>query len=751
MLASRAAAGLPIGEDGANQAGYASREALTATDVLSNDLEIEAVPATSNISGRNKMTIVSRVNGLTQFTFMLRSNYTVSSAIINEGTPGAANVAVTTPGANSYARTVTLNRPYNAGEQFTITIVYAGTAVSRGFGSITFDTQNGQPIVSTLSEAYFAATWWPVKDGDFGQPGDNSDKATIKMAITVPSSLSAVSNGLFQGSDVLTGGRTRYRWLSNYPTATYLVFFSATNYSYWSSTYTYPLPGGGTGSMPVDFALYPTSDTPANRQAAELCIDMLAVFRDIYGEYPFINEKYGIYQFPFGGGMEHQTFSGQGSFQESLTAHELAHQWWGNNVTCRTWGDIWLNEGFATYSEALWLERKPGSSGIPALHAAMANRRPSAVTDSVYVYSSADQNRIFSSTYSYRKGAWVLHMLRKALGDATFFDVLREYRAAYQGSGATTDEFTAVASSVSGKDLSAFIRQWVYGVGAPAYVFSSQPATIAGQPYLRARIRQSQNSAWPGAGAPAGYFAMPIDIRVDTAAGSQTITVENNARTQHFLIPLNATATGAALDEFNWVLATSNTTETFVIGPPRVVSMSPGANATPAFAPADIRVQFDQNVTIPAGAATLQSFSGIVPATSSYNAATFELVLTPVAPLPPGAYTVRITDAVTSTAGALDGEVAAPTTFVIGGPLLPSGNGIAGGVFNAGFIVLACQSADFDADGDTGTDADIEAFFACLAGSCCSTCGTADFDGDGDAGTDADIEAFFRVLAGGAC
>src|SRR5262249_15754047 len=154
-------------------------------------------------------------------------------------------------------------------------------------------------------------------------------------------------------------------WLTNYKTAPYLWFFSSTNYNQWSRTYTYQLPGGGTGTMPVEFSIYPASDTAANRAAWEKVVDMLGVFSQLFGEYPFVGEKYGIYQFPFAGGMEHQTYTGQGTFVEYVTAHELGHQWWGDNVTCRTWNHIWLNEGFATYCEALWEEFKPGSTGQP--------------------------------------------------------------------------------------------------------------------------------------------------------------------------------------------------------------------------------------------------------------------------------------------------------------------------------------------------------------------------------------------------
>ena len=471
-LALRHAAGQPVADA---PAGFTAREALTDTDLISVDLDMELDIPNEEISGSNEMVVASRVNGLTEFTFMLRSNFTVTQVLVN-GAPAAPPVSV-----GSYGRRVTLDRAYAAGEQFTVKVFYDGPAVSRGFGSIEFTTQNGQPLVSALSEPYYAATWWPVKDGDFAQPGDNGDKSIGRIAVTAPSTLKSVANGLLEGIDALPGGRTRYRWRTDYPTATYLYTFSTTNYNQWTQNYVYPLPGGGTGTMPVEFSIYPASDTPANRTAWERCIPMLSAFRGVFGEYPFIDEKYGIYQFPFGGGMEHQTYTGQTSFGESLTAHELAHQWWGNAVTCKTWNDIWLNEGFATYGEAIWEERKPGSSGPPALRNAMNARRPAATDDTVYVTDVSNLGRIFSGTFTYRKGGWVVHMLRGVVGDAHFFDGLAAYRSAFEGDAATTADLRTVMETVSGRSLADFFDQWVYRIGAPSYAYGFQNVTINGQ------------------------------------------------------------------------------------------------------------------------------------------------------------------------------------------------------------------------------------------------------------------------------
>ncbi|HYE61828.1 MAG TPA: M1 family aminopeptidase [Phycisphaerales bacterium] len=733
---------------------YSPREALGDTDVLSYVLDIEVNPTNETITGSNLITVKSLVNGLTQFTFVLRSQYTVSSILLNSATPATA----TTPAANSYRRTITLDRPYNANEVFTVRIAYSGTAISRGMGSIEFTTQNGtagQPVmVATLSEPYFAATWWPCKDGDVFLAGDNTDKATIDFSITAPEAYRSVANGVLASVTTPAAGKRKYRWVSNYPTATYLVAFATTVYNTWTLNYSYPLSNGGTGSMPVEFNIYPSSDTPTNRAAWERVVPMLAAFRPFYGEYPFVNEKYGIYEFNFSGGMEHQTNSGQGTFNEGVTAHELAHQWWGDAVTCRTWSDIWLNEGFATYSEALWEERKPGSSGAPAYRAAMNARKPANVGDSVYVTNVADVNRIFSSTYTYRKGGWVVHMLRGLVGDETFYDIMQGHRLAHEGTAATTDDFIAVANSVAGQDLTWFFRQWVYGIGAPAYAYGVQPFTVAGQNYARVSLRQTQNAAWPGAGAPAGYFAMPLDLRVETSTGSQTVKLNNNARTQNFVIPINGAYTDAALDPLDWVLNTAKTAESHQNGPPVVLTTSPAPSATLIAAPTSVQVTFSEAVTVAPGAITLTGPGGTIPGSQTYTAGTFTATFTPTQPLTPGDYTVSVSGVTSNLTGlTLDGDI--PGTMLVNQPALPSGNGVAGGPASFTFSIQGstCGTADFNNDGDIGTDQDIEAFFACLGGNCCPGCytGGADFNADGDTGTDQDIESFFRVLGGGNC
>ncbi len=185
-------------------------------------------------------------------------------------------------------------------------------------------------------------------------------------------------------------------------------------------------------------------------------------FAKTFGEYPFIKEKYGVAEFLWQlGAMEHQTITGIGSnfvsghnFFRDIYVHELAHQWWGDAISPKSWNDIWLNEGFATYCEALYYEHK---SGKKALISTMLSKKQ----DNFKGKLIEPGDDMFSATI-YDKGAWVLHMLRWQVGDSTFFNILREYYKEYKYKSASTKDFQSVCEKISSQDLSQFFNQWVY-------------------------------------------------------------------------------------------------------------------------------------------------------------------------------------------------------------------------------------------------------------------------------------------------
>ncbi len=708
------------------------REAHDASDVLHCDLAIEIIPGQyDNMVGSNTFTIQSKTGDLTTFTFRLADQYNITSAMVNGATPiVVSDLSATTRVAN-------LDRSYGMDEILTLTIEYNGHAESGGFGSIEFDTHAGTTIVYTLSEAYFSYTWWPAKDGDIYQSGDNSDKFTLDMAVTSPGSMVTASNGSLQGIDTLSGQRVRYRWASDYPISSYLVCFSSTNYNTWSVDY-YPLTGG---TMPVDFYIYPESDSSSNRAAWEKTLDMLYTFRELYGEYPFADEKYGIYQCNFGGGMEHQTFTAQGTFSESVTAHELSHQWWGDMITCKTWNDIWLNEGPARYSEALWAEFKPGSSGLAALKSTMSSFKYTG-GGSVYVTAAeiGSMSAIFDINTTYNKAGWVMHMLRHVVGNDNFFDALAAYRSAHEYGAASTADFQAAFEPFfpSG-DLSWFFQEWIYGERCPSYAWGWESTVVNGKQYLLVYVDQTQSSSYQ-------RFTMPLDIVVD----GQTYVIFNDNDPEHFVIPLSAEPSSVELDPDAWVLWSGRSNIGYTAGPPTIVETSPAPNQTAIGMDVDtVTITFHTNVSTDADDYSLVgSVAGVRSFDFAYNSETNTVTLSTHSPLPLDEYTLTVDDAVAgvTTGLALDGEIVAST---MSSPL-PSGDGVAGGAAVIAFRV-ACAFGDSDCDGDIDV-ADFAAFQQCFSGDGAphaggSVCQSFDLDEDDDVDL-SDYAQFAQRLGG---
>lgn len=435
---------------------------------------------------------------------------------------------------------ITLDRTYSAGEKINLLINYHGTPGSSGFGSFEYSTHNSVPTIYTLSEPYGASDWFPCKD----TPADKADSSDVW--VTIDTSLTPVSNGrLIEVINNFDGTHT-YKWKNSYPIAHYLISLAITNFFLYEQTFNYD-----TYSMPVTHYVYPESFTPAVQAVLDKTTNMLEIYSDRFGIYPFINEKYGHAQFGWGGGMEHQTITSVGGYSDLLVAHELAHQWYGDMITCKDWHHIWLNEGFATYLEGIYLEAVNGTTGYKNyMNGEMSNAKNA--QGSIWVEDITDIGEIFNGARSYSKGATVLHMLRGVVSDSIFFKIMKDYAndPILKYDVAVTEDFQRVAEDVSGFDLDYFFQEWIYGENYPHYTVTWSSEKKSGNTYfVHLTVEQQVNSN------PA-FFTMPIKIEITTSEGDTALTIFNNQQEQQFDLTVQGEVGSVTFDPDNYILKT---------------------------------------------------------------------------------------------------------------------------------------------------------------------------------------------------
>jgi len=428
-----------------------------------------------------------------------------------------------------------LKNTLNSADTFRVAIEYNGNPQINSSRGFFFEYHDSIPIVSTLSQPYYAHTWFPCKD----QIGDKAD--SVDIIVTVPDTLTAVSNGALVRITENDNGTRTFHWQERYPIAVFLISIAVSNYIYWSDHY---LSLDHSRTMPLEFWIYPESVTGA-RPFLDMTNDMMTFFASIWGEYPFINEKYGQVQFSWRGGMEHQTATGLGAFSEFLICHELAHSWWGNDVTCASWKHIWLNEGFARYAEALWYEHRNGSDALRGYMNSI-NRPVAWNAERLFVQDTTDARNIFDLIV-YDKGAWVLHMLRGLVGDDVFYEILRSYRGEYSGGCAGTADFQKVCETVSGQNLNWYFTQWIYGSGLPYYKVNWQARRHSLDTWkLDVTISQIQTTPT--------LFRMPLTLSSSNGQIDTTFQIIDSLTTQHFTFYCNFNPDSLVLDPANWVL-----------------------------------------------------------------------------------------------------------------------------------------------------------------------------------------------------
>ncbi|RKY91544.1 MAG: hypothetical protein DRQ01_07545 [Ignavibacteriae bacterium] len=420
-------------------------------------------------------------------------------------------------------------------DTFVLKVSYNGTPKKAGLSGFVFGKKNGDSFIYNLSEPNYASTWFPCNDFP-------TDKALLDMQITNDSSNISLSNGNLV--EVKTSGsRKTYHWKTIYPISTYLIAIYSSDYKTFSDEY---VSLDGTDTLSLQYYVSQEKLEDAKIDFAEHP-EYMRFFAETFGEYPFMNEKYGIAEFLWqAGAMEHQTITGVASniitgsnYFDDVLIHELAHHWWGDAVGPKSWKNIWLNEGFSTYSEALYYEFKSGKSALQSTM--ISNYR-----DNFSGRLSSPGSFLFTSTV-YNKGAWVMHMLRRETGDSLFFRILRDYFGEYKYKNASTKDFQKICEKVSEKDLDKFFDQWINGEGEIELEYEWNSKKDENEFETRFFLYQVQEEY--------DTYQFPLDILVQMENGEKKIYLfEINSRETQIEIRTDEKVKFVIIDPDNWLL-----------------------------------------------------------------------------------------------------------------------------------------------------------------------------------------------------
>jgi aminopeptidase N len=433
--------------------------------------------------------------------------------------------------------TINLDRTYNPGEIVNVIIKYRHNNVSDGAFNV------GSGFVYTNTEPEGSRRWFPCWD----RP---SDKATFDITVKVPSNVLIGSNGRLADSTV-SADSIWYRWISRDPMPTYLaVLTGKTGYQLdiiWWHKLSNP-----NDSIPLRLYYSAGENITPTKNALP---NMTTIFSQLFGEHPF--EKNGFASVSsYGGGMEHQTLttiSPSWSSVTSLISHEYAHQWFGDMITNATWADLWLNEGFATYLEAIYKEQITGYSAYKTninnnASSYLSGNPGWPIYNPSWAITTPPSNQLFNGPITYYKGSCVLHMLRYTIGDSLFFASLKAYATDtvnFKMKNATTDDFTAKISSVAGQDLTWFIDQWVKEPNHPTYQNTYNIANLGGNNYsVNFVAKQTQTNTV--------FHKMPIQIKFSFSTGADTtVRVMNDVNNQMYSFFFNRQPTTVVFDPNN--------------------------------------------------------------------------------------------------------------------------------------------------------------------------------------------------------
>ena len=443
--------------------------------------------------------------------------------------------------------TIALDSLYQPGAVVTVKIYYRHNNTDDG----SFNVSGG--FVFTDCEPEGARKWYPCWD----RP---SDKATLDLFARTPVTVKLGSNGRLADS-TNTGTEIIYHWSSRDTISTYLVVISAKVGYNLDIVYWHKL-SNPNDSVPMRF--YSNAGENITNAKARI-IPMTTRFSQLFGEHPFEKNGFATLNNDFiWGGMENQTLTSlcPGCWGENLMSHEFAHQWFGDMITCGTWADIWLNEGFATYLESIWLEYTGGynayKNDINNNATAYISQNPGwAMYNPAWVDNPPDINTLFNTAITYYKGACVLHMLRYTLGDTVFFNALNSYATdttSFKFKNVTTDDFAAKLSSVAGQDMSWFIDEWVKSPNHPVYQNTYGFTNLGnGQWEVKFKTKQTQTNSV--------FRKMPLTLRIRFGVtGDTLVKVMNDSNNQVFSFTFGKQPTNLTFDPNNDIVLKQATT-----------------------------------------------------------------------------------------------------------------------------------------------------------------------------------------------
>ncbi len=502
--------------------------------------ELEVNPAVKYLEG-NVTTYFMALSDMDNMYFDFRDNMTVDSvkyhgSVISHLFTSGTELEISFP--------VTLS----SGVLDSVTILYHGAPLTNGFGAFKVDQttcSSQDSVMWTLSQPYGAKNWWPCKE-------TLTDKIdSVEMIVTAPLKYHIGSNGLLIRRDT-TGDKITDHWKHKYPIPAYLVAFAASEYSIYRDTIN--LYNGG--QLEVLNYVFPCDSATAHQNTRQLDT-VMNFFISRFGAYPFENEKYGHAQCRFSGGMEHTTMTFMGGWWYYILIHELAHQWFGDKITCGSWHHIWLNEGFATYLEGLTKEQGIQSGSFQSWLSSKRSNITSNNYGSVYCDDTTNINRIFNSRLSYNKGAYLLHMLRWIMGDQDFFDGLYNYinDTSLVYGFALTSDLQEHLETTADTNLTEFFNDWFYGEGWPDYNVKWSVDNTCNDK-LRVSIHQSHSAGGNT------FFEMPVPIKFsDNTQDTIVVFYQNKPSDTLFFANPGFAPTTATFDPDLWLCAKSTVTK----------------------------------------------------------------------------------------------------------------------------------------------------------------------------------------------